>query len=92
MKNLDLAIRPIHCGERIGLELSKRQIVLKNEDGDTKEVAPLIYVIWRKCNSENTVNDLIDYCVERTKKSRDFISGIVFTTLEELRNDGFLNF
>ncbi|MHA1378772.1 MAG: hypothetical protein ACTSRG_10360 [Candidatus Helarchaeota archaeon] len=89
---MDLACRPSHCGERVGLELSKRQIVLRNEDGNTKEVAPLVYVVWRKCNSENTVSDLIDYCIERTKKSKDFIVGIVQNILEELRMAGFVKY
>ncbi|MFX0133638.1 MAG: hypothetical protein ACFFDN_08340 [Candidatus Hodarchaeota archaeon] len=87
---LDLGMRPVHCGQRVGLELSRRQIVLKNEEGDTKEVAPLVYVVWRKCNSENTISDLIDYCVDRTHKSKEFISGIVLDILEDLKNTGFL--
>lgn len=79
-------------GKRIGLELSKRQIILKNDNGSTKEIAPLVYVIWRKCNSENTVLDLIDYCVDRTRKSKEFISGIVCNILEDLRTGGFLQY
>ncbi|MHA1301213.1 MAG: hypothetical protein ACTSO9_17465 [Candidatus Helarchaeota archaeon] len=90
--SLDLACRPIHCGERVGLELSRRQIVLKNDEGDTKEVAPLVYVVWRKCNSENTVSDLIDYCVDRTKKSKEFISGIVADILKDLKTGGFVKY
>ena len=89
---LDIELKPIHVGKRVGIELSKRQIVLENEEGGTKEVAPLVYVVWRKCNSENTVNDLIEYCVERTRKSKHFIEGIVFNILEDLKNDGFLNY
>ncbi|NVM01924.1 MAG: hypothetical protein HWN67_06290 [Candidatus Helarchaeota archaeon] len=89
---MDLDVRPIHSGQRVGLELSRRQIVLKNEEGDTKEVAPLVYVVWRKCNSENTVNDLIEYCVDRTRKSKEFISGIVFDILKDLKNTGFLEY
>ncbi|MFX1450068.1 MAG: hypothetical protein ACFFCM_04440 [Promethearchaeota archaeon] len=89
---MDLDIRPLHSGERVGLELSRRQIVLKNSEGETKEVAPLVYVVWRKCNSENTVNDLIEYCVDRTHKSKEFISGIVVDILEDLKNTGFLHY
>ena len=74
---------PNNMGKRIGIELSKRSIILKNKDGLEKEVPPLVYIIWRKCNGNNKIEDILDYVVNRTKKPRDFVVNV----LEEILND-----
>ncbi|NHI93948.1 MAG: PqqD family peptide modification chaperone [Candidatus Lokiarchaeota archaeon] len=86
---LEYKAHPTNCGKRIGIELSKRSIILKNEVME-KEVAPLVYIIWRKCNGSNSVEDILEYVVQRTKKSREFVENVVFEILEDLKATSFV--
>jgi len=82
---MELMSMPNNMGKRIGIELSKRSIILKNDEGLEKEVAPLVYIIWRKCNGTNKIEDILDYVVNRTKKPRDFVEGVLEDILKDLK-------
>ena len=89
---MDINIKPIRHGQRIGIELSTRSIVLKNEEGKEKSIFPLVYCVWRKCNGKNTITEIIEYCVQRTRKPKDFITGILEDILIDLKNDNFVDY
>ena len=89
---IEVSICPNNLGKRIGIELSKRSIILENEDGLEKEVAPLVYIIWRKCNGKNSVESILAYVVQRTKKPKDFVKGVVFKILDELKQSSFVSY
>ena len=89
---LEVNTHPNNLGKRIGIELSKRSIILKNDDGLEKEVAPLVYIIWRKCNGSNSVEDILEYVVQRTKKPKDFVKNVVFDILEDLKATSFVSY
>ena len=82
----DYEIKPLHRGEKVGLNAAERTIFLKNDDGNVSEVLPLVYIIWRKANGTNSIENIIEYTVQRTQKNRDFVEKVVsdiFTDLKE---------
>ncbi|MHA1783849.1 MAG: PqqD family protein [Candidatus Helarchaeota archaeon] len=83
---------PNNRGKRIGIELSKRQIILKNEKGLEKEVAPLVYIIWRKCNGNNSIEDILEYVIQRTKKPREFVKNVLLEILDDLKTSNLIYF
>ncbi len=85
-------IRPIHLGEKVGLNAAERTIFLKNEDGDISEVLPLVYVLWRKANGDNSLEDIIEYTMERTQKKREFVEKIVHDIFENLKENKLIDF
>ncbi|MHA1145305.1 MAG: hypothetical protein ACTSRW_11250 [Candidatus Helarchaeota archaeon] len=89
---MDPSIKPKRHGERVGIELSTRSIILKNEEGKEKTIYPLVYCVWRKCNGNNSIADIIDYCVQRTRKPKEFITGILANMLEDLKSEKFVTY
>ncbi|MHC1590782.1 MAG: PqqD family protein [Candidatus Helarchaeales archaeon] len=89
---LDPMLKPIRHGERVGIELSTRSIILKNDEGKEKTIYPLVYCVWRKCNGNNSIADIIDYCVQRTRKPKEFITNILDDMLEDLKKENFVSY
>ena len=88
----DSSLRPQHLGEKVGLNAAERTIFLKNEDGEIAEVLPLVYVLWRKANGDNSLEDIIEYTIERTQKKRDFVVKIVNDVFENLKEQKLLDY
>ncbi|MHA1265262.1 MAG: hypothetical protein ACTSRS_08530 [Candidatus Helarchaeota archaeon] len=86
----DYGIKPYHRGEKVGLNAAERTIFLKNEEGEVAEVLPLVYILWRKANGENSLEDIIQYTIQRTQKKRNFVEKIVFDIYESLQDQGLL--
>ncbi|MHA1130975.1 MAG: hypothetical protein ACTSQI_07365 [Candidatus Helarchaeota archaeon] len=85
-------IKPVHLGEKIGLNAAERTIFLKNDEGDVSEVLPLVYVLWRKSNGDNSLEDIIEYTMERTQKKRSFVEKIVSDIFTDLKQSKLLDF
>ncbi|MFX1294239.1 MAG: hypothetical protein ACFFD2_05200 [Promethearchaeota archaeon] len=85
-------VKPVHLGEKVGLNAAERTIFLKNEDGDISEVLPLVYILWRKANGDNSLEDIIEYTMERTRKKRSFVEKIVFDVFSNLKENKLLEF
>lgn len=89
---MDVTVKPERYGERVGIELSTRTITLKNDTGKEKTILPLVYCVWRKCNGTNSISDIIDYVVNRTKKPKPFITKILDSMLADLKKDEFITY
>ena len=87
----DYSIKPQARGAKIGLNAAERTIFLKNEEGNVTEVLPLVYILWRKSNGENTIEEIIKYTIERTQKKRDFVEKIVFDIFADLHESKLLD-
>jgi hypothetical protein len=87
----DYGIKPNHVGAKVGLNAAERTIFLKNEEGDVAEVLPLVYILWRKANGENSLEQIIQYTIQRTQKNRNFVEKIVFDIYENLQDQGLVN-
>ncbi len=85
-------IKPVHLGEKVGLNAAERTIFLKNDEGDIQEVLPLVYVLWRKANGDNTLEEIIEYTIERTQKKRTFVEKIVSDIFTDLKDNRLLEF
>ncbi len=85
-------MKPLHLGEKVGLNAAERTIFLRNGDGEISEVLPLVYVLWRKSNGDNSLEEIIDYTIERTQKKREFVEKIVFDVLTNLKDNGLIEF
>ena len=82
----DYSIKPTHRGSKVGLNAAERTIFLRNDDGNVSEVLPLVYIIWRKSNGENSIKEIIEYTIQRTQKKQAFVEKIIndiFTNLTE---------
>ena len=88
----DFSVKPVHRGEKVGLNAAVRTIFLKNEEGIVAEVLPLVYILWRKANGENDLESIIEYTCERTQKKRGFVEKIVFDILEDLKGKLLVEF
>ena len=88
----DYGIKPQHRGSKIGLNAAERTIFLKNDDGIVTEVLPLVYIIWRKSNGLQTIQEIIEYTIQRTQKKRDFVEKIVSDIISNLKNSNLLVF
>jgi hypothetical protein len=88
----DYNIKPHHRGNKIGLNAAERTIFLKNDDGIVSEVLPLVYIIWRKSNGENSVEELIEYTIQRTQKKRDFVEKIISDIFTNLKASNLIVF
>lgn len=88
----DSSLRPQHLGEKVGLNAAERTIFLKNEDGKIAEVLPLVYVLWRKANGNNSLEDIIEYTMERTQKRRGFVEKIINDVFENLKSQKLLDY
>lgn len=86
----DYSIKPQHRGSKIGLNAAERTIFLKNEEGIVSEVLPLVYIIWRKSNGEQTIQEIIDYTIQRTQKKRDFVEKIVSDIISNLKENNLI--
>ena len=87
----DYSIKPTSFGHKVGLNAAERTIFLKNEDGNVIEVLPLVYILWRKANGENSYEEIIEYTIQRTQKKRDFVEKIVSDIYENLRDNKLIN-
>ncbi|NVM27269.1 MAG: hypothetical protein HWN65_00395 [Candidatus Helarchaeota archaeon] len=87
----DYALKPSHLGEKVGLNAAERTIFLKNEDGNVSEVLPLVYILWRKANGVNSLEDIIEYTIQRTQKKRDFVVKIVTDVFSNLKENKLID-
>ncbi|NVM55692.1 MAG: hypothetical protein HWN66_18475 [Candidatus Helarchaeota archaeon] len=86
----DYAVKPLHRGEKVGLNAAERTIFLKNDEGNVSEVLPLVYIIWRKSNGQNSIEKIIEYTVQRTQKRRSFVEKVVFDIFSNLKENNLL--
>jgi len=87
----DYNIKPVSFGHKVGLNAAERTIFLKNDEGNVIEVLPLVYILWRKANGENSLEQIIEYTIQRTQKRREFVEKIVSEVYENLRNNKLIN-
>ena len=92
MKLIEMEIKPLHLGEKVGLNAAERTIFLKNQEGTVSEVLPLVYVLWRKANGDNSIEDIIIYTIERTQKKRGFVEKIVNDIFTNLKTNKLIHF
>ena len=85
-------VKPLHLGAKVGLNAAERTIFLKNDEGDISEVLPLVYVLWRKANGDNSLEDIIEYTIERTQKKREFVEKVVYEIFTNLKENKLLDF
>jgi hypothetical protein len=88
----DISIKPTHRGEKVGLNAAERTIFLKNGEGIVAEVLPLVYILWRKANGENSFEEIIRYTIERTQKKREFVEKIVGDIFSDLKEKLLIEF
>jgi len=87
----DYNIKPVSFGHKVGLNAAERTIFLKNDEGNVIEVLPLVYILWRKANGVNSLEQIIEYTIQRTQKRREFVEKIVSEVYENLRNNKLIN-